>query len=78
MTASNPSHQREMEELVSQQIQAFKNCATMDDRDLFEYHLRALPHHGALSGNGSNCKSDAASARMVSELSLSPLIPGWA
>jgi hypothetical protein len=29
-----------MEELVSQQIQAFKNCATMDDRDLFEYHLR--------------------------------------
>jgi len=40
MTASNPSHKREVEELVSQQIQGFKNGATMDDPDLVEYHLR--------------------------------------
>ena len=40
MTAINPSHNRELEELVSQPVQAFKNFAEMDDRDIFEYHLR--------------------------------------
>ena len=40
MTAIDPSHKHELEELVSQQIQAFQHVATMDDRDIFEYHLR--------------------------------------
>ena len=39
MAAIKPSYS-EVEELVSQQIQAFKNVAPMDDRDIFEYHLR--------------------------------------
>jgi hypothetical protein len=40
MTAIKPSQKSEVEELVSHQIQLFKNVATMDDRDIFEYHLR--------------------------------------
>jgi len=40
MAAINPSHKRELDELVSQQIQAFKNDGTMDDSDVFEYRLR--------------------------------------
>jgi len=36
----NPRDKRELEELVSQQIQAFKDGETMEDRDIFEYHLR--------------------------------------
>jgi hypothetical protein len=40
MAAIKPSHHHELEELVSQQIQVFKNVATMDARDIFEYHLR--------------------------------------
>jgi len=38
MAAINPK--REAEELISQQIQAFKNAATMEDGDILEYHLR--------------------------------------
>jgi hypothetical protein len=40
MAAINPRQKREVQELASHQIQAFKNVATMDDRDTFEYHLR--------------------------------------
>ena len=32
--------QSEVEEPVSKQIQVFKNVVPMDDRDIFEYHLR--------------------------------------
>lgn len=38
MAAIKPS--REMEELLSQQIQTFKSGAKMNDREIFEYHLR--------------------------------------
>src|SRR5262249_21492859 len=40
MSAINTNHKHELEELVSQQIHVLKNVAPMDDRDIFEYHLR--------------------------------------
>jgi hypothetical protein len=40
MAATNPSLEREVEELVLEQIHLFKQSAALDDFDIFEYHLR--------------------------------------
>jgi hypothetical protein len=40
MAATSPSLKSEVEELVLEQIRAFKQSAAMYDLDIFEYHLR--------------------------------------
>jgi hypothetical protein len=40
MAATSHSLKREVEELVLEQIHALKQQATMNDRDILEYHLR--------------------------------------
>jgi hypothetical protein len=38
--ATSPTLRQEVEDLVLEQIHAFKRPADMNDHDLFEYHLR--------------------------------------
>jgi hypothetical protein len=40
MAATSPSLQRELEALVLEQIHALKQRARLNERDIFEYHLR--------------------------------------
>ncbi len=40
MAATSPSLQRELEALVLEQIHALKQQARLNERDIFEYHLR--------------------------------------
>jgi len=40
MPAANLQSEQELEELVQQQIQAFKESKVMSDRDILEFHLR--------------------------------------
>ena len=40
MAASFPVVRHEVEELVLEQIRAFKQPRDLDDHDIFEYHLR--------------------------------------
>ena len=40
MAATSHSLKRELEELVLEQIHTLKQQATMNDRDILEYHLR--------------------------------------
>src|SRR5215469_17457154 len=67
MTGIDPNDMCELEQLVSQQIQAFKDGETMDDHDIFEYHLR---HFRIMAiYREMNRKYDEANARMADELS---------
>jgi len=40
MATTSCSQKDEVEQLVLEQIYAFKQTAAMNDRDIFEYHLR--------------------------------------
>lgn len=40
MAATSHSLKRELEALVLEQIHALKQSATLNERDIFEYHLR--------------------------------------
>ena len=42
MAGTSLSPKSEVEKLIADQIRAFKETANMDERDLFEYHLRHL------------------------------------
>lgn len=41
MPGVNPQLKRELDELVQQQIQAFKESKVMSDRDILEFYLRS-------------------------------------
>jgi len=38
---TGPKLKRELDQLVCEQIEAFKESRSMDDRDLLEFHLRS-------------------------------------
>lgn len=40
MPATSPGLKQEVDQLVLQQIEAFKQSASMNDRDILELHLR--------------------------------------
>ncbi len=42
MTATSPGLKREVNDLVLEQIRAFKRSSTITDSELLEYHLRHL------------------------------------
>ena len=44
MPAVNPQLKRELDELVPQQIQAFKESKVMSDRDILEFYLQSYSH----------------------------------